>query len=293
MRIKTVISFTCLLLLGFCLNRENAFSAEKPIVHFGVNLRFNPITMYERYQPMLEYLTENTPYRFELKISRDYQETIRFLAEGKIDICSIGDGGLMKAMLLYGAVPIVKPLNQEGRPYYRSVFIVRASSPIQSLQDLKGKKVAFGYKHSTTGNLIPRGMLLKNGIKLDQLGSVTNLRHHGEVARAVLKGDFDAGVVKESTAIRYQKKGLRIVAYSEELPSIPLVVRQGTPRKLTDAITTALVKLVRSNPEHQKIMKNWDLEYINGFVPATAADYRNLMGMFKKIPYGCGTGCHK
>ena len=293
MRIKIYLLFAGLLLLGFCIGAEIAAAAEKPVIRFGVNLRFHPITMYERYQPTRDYLTRNTPYRFELKISRDYQETIRFLAEGKIDICSIGDGGLMRAMLFNGAVPIVKPLDEAGKPFYRSDFIVRADSPIRSLQDLKGKKVAFGYKHSTTGNLIPREMLLQNGIRVDQLGSVTNLKHHGEVARAVLKGKFDAGVVKESTALRYREKGLRIIAHSEELPSIPLIVRRGTPKEVREAITAALVKLDRGNLKDQQIMKSWDLEYQYGFVAAQAADYRKLTGKFRDIAYGCGAGCHK
>lgn len=293
MRIKFLVMFTGLLLLGTLLHGENASSAEKPVVHFGVSLRYHPITMYERYQPMMDYLTRTTPYNFQLRISRDYKETITFLMNGTTDVASIGDGGLMKAILLSGAVPILKPLNAEGRPYYRSCAIVPADSPIRSLQDLRGKKLAFGYHHSTTGNLIPRVMLLKNGIKLSDLGSVTNLKHHSDVARAVLKGERDAGFVKEPTAIRFRKSGLRVLAYSEELPSIPLIVRPDAPKDLVKAITTALVSLDRGNPEHRKIMEHWDVEYQNGFVPAMAADYRPLTAMFKKVPYGCGNGCHK
>src|SRR6266702_3370399 len=140
MRIKSVIILTGLLLAtaGSC------YSAAKPVVNFGIGMRYHPIVMYERFQPMMDYLTQNTPYRFELKISRDYTETIRFLEEGKTLVSSIGDGGLMEAMLKCGAVPIVKPLNEVGRPFYRGYFVVPATSTIRSLSDLKGKRVAFG-----------------------------------------------------------------------------------------------------------------------------------------------------
>lgn len=293
MRIKIFIVLAGLLLLGTPLLQKNACSAEKPLVYFGVGLRYHPITMYERYQPMVDYLTRNTPYKFVLKISRDYKETIQFLLDGKTDVASIGDGGLMNALLVSGAVPIVKPLNAMGKPYYRSCVIVPTDSPIRSLQDLKGKKMAFGYHHSTTGNLIPCWLLLSKGLKISDLGSVTSLRHHSDVARAVLKGEYQAGFVKEPIALRFQKKGLRVIAYSDELPSIPLIVRPDAPKELVKAITAALVKLDRRNPQHLKMMENWDIEYQNGFVPATAADYRVLTQMFKSIPYGCGTGCHK
>lgn len=293
MRIKILLLLAVLLLPTIFLPYESCFSAEKPVVYFGIGLRYHPIVMYERFQPMMDYLTRNTPYRFELKISRDYMETINFLEEGKTQVSSIGDGGLMKAMLLHGAVPIVKPLNADGKPYYRCYFVVPAGSPLRSLQDLKGKKVAFGSRHSTTGNLIPRDMLRKSGVKLDELGSLTNLRNHSTVVRSVLKGEYDAGAVKSTVADRYKNHGLRVLASSGEIQSIPLVVGKDAPRELVQAITAALTKLNPNNPAHRKIMANWDLEYKYGFVPAKAADYRDVVRMFKSIPLGCGNGCHK
>lgn len=293
MPIKIVAFLASLILLAVSLSGETCFSAEKPVVHFGIGMRYHPIIMYERYQPMMDYLTQNTPYRFELKISRGYEEAIKFLVDGTIGVSALGDGAFLEAMLLHDVVPILKPLNEAGKPTYRCVFVVPVNSPIRTLSDLKGKKVAFGSRHSTTGNLIPRYMLRKNGIPLEELGSLANLRNHSSVARAVLKGEFDAGAVRDAVADNFLKHGLRIIAASEELPSIPLVVRKNAPREQVKAISDALVKLDRNNPEHRKLMKKWGSEFKNGFVPATAADYRELARLFKSIPYGCGTGCHK
>jgi len=292
MRIKFLLILIGLLMLASSLPSQSCF-AGKPVVYFGIGMRYHPIVMYERFQPMMDYLTQNTPYRFELKISRGYAETIGFLKEGKTQVCSIGDGGLMDAMLKYGAVPILKPLNEDGRPFYRCYFIVPAASSVHSLSDLKGKRVAFGSRHSTTGNLVPREMLRKSGIKTEDLRSFANVDYHDAVARVVLKGEYDAGAIKSTVADRYKKHGVRVLAASGELPSVPLIVRKDAPRELVKALTGALVKLDRNNPEHRKIMENWDLEYQFGFVPATAADYRDLIRMFKAVPNGCARGCHK
>lgn len=281
-------------LLAVLLLQGIAAAAGKPVVYFGVSLRFHPITVYERYQPMMDYLTDNTPYRFELKIARDYRETLQFLSEGTVDVVSIGDGGLMKGMILAGGVPVVKPLNEAGKPFYRSCLVVPKASPINSLADLKGKRLALGYHHSTTGNLIPRALLEKNGIRLSSLASVANLRHHSAVARAVLKGEFDAGFVKESAAVRFAVDGLRVIYCSPELPSIPLLVRRDAPKELAAAVSRALTRLDRHNPGHRKIMESWDVEYQQGFVPAKPAEYGELITMFKrKKRQGCGAGCHK
>lgn len=290
---RSFSTFTALLLAVCLLFCDGALAADKPVVRFGVSLRFHPITMYERYQPMMDYLTRTTPYRFELKVGRDYRETIKLFQQGKTDLVSIGDGGLVKAMLLAGGVPVVKPLNKDGKPLYRACFVVRKNSRIVKLEDLKGKRLALGYHHSTTGNLIPREMLRQRGIKLNTLATVTNLRYHAEVARGVLTGEYDVGVVKESAAIRYEAEGLRVLQYSEDLPSIPLLVRRDAPAGLARAVTAALTRLDRNNPQHRKIMAGWDVEYQQGFVPAKAADYRELLGLFQAKPHGCGTRCHR
>lgn len=278
---------SCLLLI-----LTTAEAAEKPLIRFGVIPRYNPLVMYKRYQPIMDYLTAETPYRFELKISRDYPEAVRFLQQGVTQISSLGDVTFAEANLRYQAMPILKPLNKDGQPFYRSAIIVRQDSPLQRISDLRGKRMAFGSLHSTSGNLIPRYLLWNNGVRMQDLHSFTNLQHHDAVAKAILKGQFDAGAVKDVVAEKYKPHGLRILAWSEPIPAVPLVVKRNTPPKVVQAITQALLKLDRNNPHHREIMKTWDDEFNNGFAPAKPSDYAMIFRMIRAIPTGCGIGCH-
>lgn len=268
-------------------------SADKPVVRFGVIPRYNPLVMYKRYQPIMDYLTAETPYRFELKISRDYPEAVRFLREGVTQVSSLGDVTFAEANIQYAALPFLKPLNKDGTPYYRSAIIVRSDSPFKNIADLRGKTMAFGSPHSTSGNLIPRYLLWHNGIGMRDLKSFTNLKHHDAVAKAVLKGQFDAGAVKDVVAEKYKSHGLRILAWSEPIPAVPLVVRKDASRNLVSSIRTALLKLDRNNPDHVKLMQTWDDEFCHGFAPASKDDYRSIFRMIREIPHGCGIGCHR
>lgn len=265
----------------------------KPVAYFGVNLRFDPIEMYERYQPMMDYLSSATSYEFHLKISHDYAEGVKHLAEGKTQIASLGDGAVIGAILKHGAIPIVKPLNQEGRARYRSFFIVPAASRARSLSDLKGKRIALGYHHSITGNLIPRRMLSREGIDHKGAVSLVNLPNHTAVAKGVIKGEYEAGAAKDVVARRWAKRGLRIIATSDELPSTPIVASAGAPPKLVREVTNALVALNRLDPQDRKVLANWDEEYKNGFARASAADYGAIARMYRSVPFGCAAGCHR
>jgi phosphonate transport system substrate-binding protein len=113
------------------------------------------------------------------------------------------------------------------------------------------------------------------------------------VAKAILKGQYDAGAVKDVVAEKYRSHGLRILAWSTPIPAVPLVVRTDTPPGVVTALTGALLKLDRSNPKHKAIMKTWDDEFCYGFAPADIADYSEIFRKIREIPHGCGVGCHK
>lgn len=290
---RAILPLLLLALLLAPLSVDTTASEQKPVIYFGVIPRYNPLVMYKRYQPIMDYLTASTPYRFELKISRDYTEALRFLRDGVTQISSLGDVTFAEAHFSYSAQPILKPLNSNGTPFYRSAIIVKSDSPIKELKELKGKNFAFGPLLSTSGNLIPRYLLWDNGIPLQSLKSFHNLKHHDDVAKAILKGQYQAGAVKDVVAEKYKSNGLRILAWSDPIPSVPLVVRKDTPPEVIQAITSALLKLDRNNPAHKAIMKSWDDEFCYGFAPAKSEDYSRIFTMIRNIPRGCGIGCHK
>lgn len=272
--------------------RAWASDREKPTIRFGVIPRYNPMIMYRSYQPLMDYLTENTPYRFELKLSRDYTEAVDLLRRGVTPVASLGDLTFAEACTQFGAQPVVKPLNSRGRADYHSIIIVREDSPIRSLKDLKGKSFAFGNLHSTSGNLIPRHFLFQNGITLFDLKSYSNLDSHDAVAKAVLKGKVDAGAVKDVTAHRYKEHGLRLLAVSPPIPSVPIVVRKDVPVELVASMERALLAIDPQSPRMRERMQDWDPEFRNGFVRATEEDYRPIFKLLESIPGGCGTRCH-
>ena len=240
----------------------------------------------------MDYLTETTPYQFELKLNRNYQEGLRALANGTTQISILGDVAFVEAWLLYGVMPILRPLNNDGKPIIRSAIVIPTNSPLLSIRELKGKRIAFDSIHSTTGNLFPRYLLNLNGVRHTKPGKFISLVNQDAVAKAVLRGEFDAGAVNEQVARKYEDQGLRVLAYSEPIPPGPIAVRKGTPKELVKAVTDALLKLDPANPSDAKIMQNWDESLKHGFTRAHVSDYRQTYLMFKSIPAGCGKGCH-
>jgi len=288
------MNFRCLILLLLIVTGlsgksaaagETAAGPSKKVVYFSAITLYHPIVMYQKYQPLMNYLTENTPYKFELKLSQDYRDIINFLKNNTVQVALLGGVTYLEAKKEFDVVPILKPVGPDGKPFYRCVFITKDSNEnIKSLSDLKGKSVAFASKLSTSGNLAPLYHLYAEaGISLNDLAAHENLKYHDSVAREVLRGKFDAGAVIDSVAERFKDKGLKIISGSEAIPGLPIVVKSDVSPILVDAIKKALLSLDYNNPEHRKMMEQWDEEFKYGFVEARDSDYNSIRKMISYL----------
>src|SRR5699024_4004647 len=91
-------------------------------------------------------------------------------------------------------------VNDDGSPTeelvdsYKSIFIVRADSDIQSVEDLKGKKIGYQNVTSSAGFVWPAATLMEADIHpLEDVEPVT-LKGHDQAIISLLNGEIDAAV---------------------------------------------------------------------------------------------------
>lgn len=264
----------------------------KQIVYFGVIPRDNPRIMYEKYQPLLDYLSVKTPYTYELVLKKNYEETVNAIGSREVDVALLGPLTYLEAHAKYGAICILKSIGENGNASYRSVIIKKKGSPAQSPAELKGRSVAFASSKSTSGNLIPRYLLAKYGIHLSDLSSYVNFDYHDSVVKAILKGQYDAGAVRDSVARKYMKLGIEVIAESEPIPTGPLVAGPGTAFSVIENIKRALLELNLKDSVGRKVLEKLDEDFKNGFTAASDMDYTNIRAKINAVPQTCGRGCH-
>ncbi len=280
--ISFLVVFVSILTVKPAACDEKVKESKKEVVYFSAITLYHPIVMYQRYQPLMDYLTKNnTPYRFELKLSQDYRDIINFLKNNRVQVALLGGVTYTIAKKEFGVIPILRPIGEDGRPFYRGVFVTRETNKeINTLSDLKGKSVAFASKLSTAGNLAPLYHLyLKGNLRLEDFSEYVNLKYHDSVAREVLRGNFDAGAVIDSVANKFKNRGLKVIAVSDPIPGLPIVVRADVSPEIVNAIKKALLALDYNNPEHRKIMEQWDEEFRYGFAEAKDSDYDSIRKM--------------
>ncbi|MBE9503857.1 MAG: phosphate/phosphite/phosphonate ABC transporter substrate-binding protein [Proteobacteria bacterium] len=264
---------------------------QSDTVLFGVIPKDNPRIAFEKLQPLMDYLSEKTPYDFELVLQKTYDDTVIALGEGEINMAFLGPLTYLHAKNDYKAISLLKSITGKGESFYRSVIVTKKNSPIKQLSDLKGKSFAFASLKSTSGNLIPRYLLAEHGIHLRELKNFNNFNYHDSVVKWVLKGIYDAGAVRESVAEKYLPLGLEIIARSGPIPTGPLVISPQTSYTIVETIKTALLDMNKTE-YGQKVLQNIDPEFMGGFTEADDFDYAHIRKMINSIPQSCGLGCH-
>lgn len=266
-------------LIGLCLVVVLAAAAHADDhpdeLYFGSVAMDIPAAMYGRLRPLTDYLSKRLNRPVTLKLSSDLSKAAGAVAKGEVDIAYLTPVAYIKAQRA-GDVRLVAKTVTNGRSDFRLMIVVRDDSAIHSVGDLVGKTFAFG----DPAAILQQAVVVNAGIKLERLGSYRFLGHYDNIARGVLSGDFDAGVLKDTTAYQWKKKGLRLLYMSPALPPYNIVVSGRVDDRSYEAIRDAFLALDANKPAHRKVIKSLDATY-DGFVATSDAEYQVIRHMIR------------
>lgn len=130
------------------------------------------------------------------------------------------------------------------RPDYFAMIVTVADSPLQSVADLKGKKVAFGDVGSTSAHLGPMQLLADFG--LDPMKDIEPLHVSRNVAvESLIKGDIAAVGMNATHLASVRKKfpdtAFKVIARGRDLPNDPLLAGAHVDDAVVQKVRAAFV----------------------------------------------------
>jgi phosphonate transport system substrate-binding protein len=251
---------------------------EQPGIHFGSVAMDIPAEMYRRLTPLTKYLSEALKRPVTLKLSPNMSSAIDEVANGSVELAYLTPVAYLKAHTNGGAQLVVKTVT-DGQASFQLMIVVRQDSSIKRIEDLKGKSFAFGDKAA----ILQRAVVVGAGMPLEKLGEYKFIGHYDNIAKGVASGDFEAGILKDTTAKDWQSKGLRILYSSPPLPPYNIVASSNVDAKLLKQIRQAFLDLNVNNPTQKSVIQALDDEY-DGFAPTSDAEYdvvRRLIAPFE------------
>lgn len=180
-------------------------------------------------------------------------------------------------------------MEKDGSTSYFSVAFVKASSNIHSLDDLRGRTLAFADVNSASGYLVPRYYMRKEGKDPENFFSrYIFAGGHEQAVYSVLNGTTDAAVTWTSgvgDAAEGYTRGIlrrlveagdlkmddiRIIWRSGPIPNGPFVMRMGLPEDLRTKVIDAHVNLRQADIAAFEALTGGQGQ---GFVPAPPGFY--------------------
>jgi phosphonate transport system substrate-binding protein len=257
--------------------RKMAPKRDQDVFLFGFDLRASPQEDARQYLSFLKYLAGATGLRFELRFTSENGSIGDDLGKGTVQFAAVGCGSYIQAHVHYGVITLVHGLNSKGQAEYQSVIVVAPDSPIRKIEDLRGKRFAFGGVTSTQGHLIPRIVLSEHGISLDDLAGYEFTGSHFNCAAAVTCGRCDAGGMQDTMGRRLAGDGqIRIIHSSGFYPSSGIAANKDVPHDVVAKVKRALLDFSPEGADAGELY-HWErTEMAGGFAESFDEDYAKL-----------------
>lgn len=228
----------------------------------------------------------------ELKIytASDYAGTVQALTSGQIQFASLGPAAYAAAWIdSNGSVePLAAAKEPDGDVGYHSHLVVKADSPYRTLDDLRGRTLAWADPNSTSGYLIPLVSLRAADVEAERhFGKTIFSGGHEQSALGVAKGQFDAAFIWGSRnpldrgVLRAMRERgildpglLRVIWMSPLIPNSPITVRKDLPGDMKRDIRKLFIDLQAIDPRMAEVVVRGKTL---GYVEVTHAMYQPIL----------------
>jgi phosphonate transport system substrate-binding protein len=198
--------------------------------------------------PVFSAISRMTDLHFDIRVGQSYGAVVEGMANGLAEIGFFGPVSYLQARDRGGAELLAVGV-EKGQSVYYSALFVKGDSPVTSIAELRGKRVAFGDVNSTSSFAYPVAMIIAAGLDpARDLGAVLMTGSHANSLKALQHGQADAASASLDSFEKAVKQGaikpeeIRVLAKSEPIPYPPLAMHPklpaGVKAKLREAFNT-------------------------------------------------------
>lgn len=244
------------------------WKAKYPELTFAVVPAENASGVIERWTPFMNYLSQAIGTKVTLRVANDYAAVIEGQRAGNIHIANYGPASFARARVTgVKTDAFAIEVNNDGTKGYYSVFYVRANSPYQKIEDLKGKAVGLVDPNSTSGYNMPLYALDKMGIKPSEFFSnMVITGSHENAVLALAQGTVDVAanfwnaendsnltrminkhMVKDASGKELTVADFRIVVKSPMIINSPIAYLSDLPDDLKAKIRDAFFNAAKND----------------------------------------------
>jgi phosphonate transport system substrate-binding protein len=199
---------------------------DPPVLIFAYTPVEDPAVYRAIWQEFMDHLARTTGKRVQFFAVQSNAAQIEAMRAGRLHVAGFNTGSVPLAVNCAGFVPFTMMASRDGRYGYNMEIIVQADGPIQRVEDLRGRLVAFSAQTSNSGFKAPSALLERQfGLVAGRDYRATFSGRHDNSIIGVANRDYDAAAIANSVMIRMVARGavdptrIRTIYRSDPFPT--------------------------------------------------------------------------
>jgi phosphonate transport system substrate-binding protein len=249
---------------------------------------------------LLRHIEKATGKKTQYFGPQNYAAQLEAMRSGRLHVTGFSTGSLPYAVNLSGAVPFAQMATETGPRGYHLVVIVRGNDArIQTVADLKGKRVAHVSQTSNSGHQAPVYFFSRMGVVPGKNYQIAFSGKHDNSILGVVNGDYDAAAVADTVLERMVNRGVvkrtdyKVIYTSPVFPAAGFAYHHtldpGLAARLKEAFYTFRIpgtsvgKDFRDATRFAPIDYRKDWEAVVGILEANGASFTRESPEYKKF----------
>ncbi|OVZ57441.1 phosphonate ABC transporter substrate-binding protein [Pigmentiphaga sp. NML080357] len=190
------------------------------------------------YQPVFNAVSRMTGLNFDLKVGQSYGAVVEAMCNQLADVAFFGPVAYVQAHRR-GCAQLLAVGVEKGESVYYAGLFAKADAPIKSVQDVKGRRMAFGDVNSASSFTFQVAMLMDAGLDpVKDLSAIRMTGSHANSLAALVQGQVDVASLSFDSYEKAVKQGavdpktVKVVAKSMPIPYPPLALNAKLPEAL-------------------------------------------------------------
>ena len=267
-----VAAFFCGAILDSNAAGQTPNRAEVRTLSLGIVSEVNQKEIEAYYRDFIFYVARKLSSAPEVEgkviVASTPSELAKLLGQQKVDFYMESAYSTYVINDVQGAGKLLLRRWQRGKPEYQSLIFTKRNGGINRLDDHRGKIVVFEDPESTSGYLLPKFFLLRNGFKLSEKGGLDASVAPGEIGYVfassqqklvdlVLTKQAAGGAFSDDDYAKLDEKAkadVGVLAQSERFPRHLVSVRKDMAPALADRLKAILLAM-SEDEEGRKILQ--------------------------------------
>jgi len=258
-------------------------TAERPTITMGIFPRRNLAVTRAAFKPLAKYLSKQLNANVRLVVPLNFKQFWEGVTKGEYDLVHYNQYHYVVSHKEFGYQVLLT--NEEfGRNEIAGALFVRKDSGIESVEDLRGKRILFGGGRKAMGSYIgPLSILKKAGLEPGRDFEESFSKNPPAALVNVYRSIFDAAgagdVVIGLKVVRdkIDTNAMKTLASTEPFIQLPWAVKPDMPQQMALRIQELMTGLEKTE-EGAAVLKS---AKVTAFRPAVDSDFNKVREIVK------------